>query len=600
VITSTGARRSRPRAFRATLEELSSPRLVPLTALVAVTSLYVACGDDLRPPPPGDAPAQSSLEILDPPGESIGLPFHGQAALRVRYRDPQGDPIPDAPVAFAPVASATESTGGSTISDSIVLTDGDGVAEVALLTGAEQVNFRVQASALDAAPALFYIAVSEGGFTDLTATPEHVGVRDDLTAVEVRLYRSDELRCAELAIDSPPESVFPPRSLDGFGGAALYHNVTAGDGFAVVAWAEAEPGGIPLAAGCVELAAAQVRPGRPLAFPLPVVDRAPALPAALELASTFDATALVQPGDVWAVLDCPHGRAQLLIDCALDAQAPDGALDCAVTGSSGLVADVEAMRGAPDSAGCRPSDRPGGGDSLDAALDQAIGAPWPVGDQLAAFLAARRAPLQEFALTSRLEASADGAEVHHRLGELAVTGGGATYAIDLVTSDRAVVRQVAPVAVDAVGGQLVVGVHRFTLDYGRFARAAFAALGLAPAGLAGRGNELGSALVESVDDGAESGCAALSAIVCSAVARAATCLAAACQTARPALDDLLGDWWRALEAGGYDFALAGAAALSDRDGDLTVDALAGGSWTAALRLSSGAEAALAGQFATAP
>ncbi|HEU5058041.1 MAG TPA: hypothetical protein VFU21_16030 [Kofleriaceae bacterium] len=560
----------------------------------------MGCGDDLRPPAGGDRQQQSSLEVLDPPGESIGLPFHGRVALRVLYRDPDGDPVPEAPVAFAPLASATESTGGATISDSIVLTDADGIAEVQLVAGAEQVNFRVQASALEAPAALFYIAVSEGGFTDLAATPEHVGFRADLARVEVRLYRSAELRCAELDIDAPPESVFPPRSFDDFGGVARYRNVTAGEGFALVAWAAAEPDGLPLAAGCVELGAAQVRPGRPLSLPVPVLDRAPALPAGLELFSSFDATPLVQPGDVWAVLDCPHGRAQLLIDCALDAQAPDGALDCAATGSSGLVDDVQALRGMVDPAGCRPSDLPGGAPSIDAVLDQAIGAPWPAGDALAALLAARRAPIQAFTLTSRLEAGS-GSGAHHRLGVLAVISADAeVHAIDLVASDRAVVRQVAPVAVDSIAGRLEVAAHAFTLDYGRFARAAFAALGLTPAGLASRADQLGTALVQSVDADGTRGCPGLSDIVCTAAGRAATCLSAACQTARPALDDLMTDWWRALEGSGFDFSLTGGADLADRDADLTIDALTSGAWTATLRLSSGDVADLPGTFATAP
>jgi len=552
--------------------------------------------------PDGDDTQQSSLEILDPPGESIGLPFHGQAALRVLYRDPDGDAIADAPVAFAPVASATESTGGSTISDSIVLTDAEGIAEVQLVAGAEQVNFRVQASALDAAPGLFYVAVSEGGFTDLTAVPEHIGVRGDLARVEVRLYRQADLRCGDLDIDALPESVFPPRSFDEFGGAARYRNVTAGEGFAVVAWAAAEPGGLPLSAGCVELDGAQVRPARPLSFPLPVIDRAPGLPAALQLLSQIDAAALVQPGDLWEVLDCGHGRGQLLLDCALDAQAPDGSLDCVAGGSSALRDDVEALRAPPDAAGCRPPELDGGDPSLDAILDQAIGAPWPEGDELAAFLAARRAPLEAFAIASRLESSADGGEVHHRLERLEVSlaDGTATHSVDLVSSGRAVVRQVAPVAVDPVTGELAIGSHSFTLDYGRFARGAFAELGLAPAGLADRESQLGTALVQSVDAGGTSGCAGLSEIVCGAIGRAQSCLAASCQTARPELDDLLTLWWRTLEAGGFDFTLTGSAGLSDADADLTIDALADGSWTATLRLAAGAEVSCPGSFATAP
>jgi len=51
--------------------------------MLACALQLCGCGDDLRPPPGDDAPEQSSLEILDPPGESIGLAIHHQAALRV-------------------------------------------------------------------------------------------------------------------------------------------------------------------------------------------------------------------------------------------------------------------------------------------------------------------------------------------------------------------------------------------------------------------------------------------------------------------------------------------------------------------------------------
>jgi hypothetical protein len=318
-----------------------------------------------------------------------------------------------------------------------------------------------------------------------------------------------------------------------------------------------------------------------------VRDRAPVLPASIELESVFDATPLADAqSDPWPVLDCPLGRAQLLIDCALDVQAPDGAIDCVVGGTSALVADVEATRGMPDPAGCRPDETVGGTTSLDATLDAAIGAPWPTGADLAAFLAARRAPLTSFTLTSRLEGG------DHRLDQLA-TGG---YSIDLVNSDRAVIRQVAPLVIDAVSGQAVIGEHRFTVDYGRFARAAFSNLGLDPAGLADRADDLGAALYQSVASGAENGCQAFSEIVCSAIERVESCLAVSCSLARPELDGLLDSWWRALEASGFDFALSGAAAIADPDGDLAIDSLQGGTWAAEIALESGGGAGVSGSW----
>ncbi|HLU65208.1 MAG TPA: hypothetical protein VKZ63_02995 [Kofleriaceae bacterium] len=570
----------------------------------ACALLAAACGDDGQGPATPDAGALSSLAVLDPPGESIGLPFHGEATLRVLYLDPAGRAIPDAPVAFSLVTSASEATGGSTIAASEVFTDALGLAEVQLVAGAEQVNFRVQASAADAPPALFYIAVSEGGFADLAVEPQHLGFRDPqgLGRVEVRLYRAEELRCAELDADAPPASVFPPRATDGFAGAVEYRNVTAGDAFTLVGWASAAEGAPPVSAGCVELGAAQVRPGRALHLPLPVRDRAPRLPAAVDIESTFDATSLLA-GDLgagpWTALDCPLGRAQLLIDCALDAQAPDGELDCEVGGTSALVADVQAARGARDAAGCRPATLPGGGATADALLAAALGPPWPAGAALSELLAARRAPLTSFSLSSRLESPGGGAPVYHRLGHLSVSSAAGSFSMDLIDSARPVVRAVAPAAIDPATGAIAVGVHAFTLDYGRFARAAFVALGLAPAGLDDRAGELGRALYESASSGPLSGCAAFSAIVCGAAGRAAACLSDECGAAGPALDGLFDVWWQVLDPSGMDVTLSGAAAIADDDADLNVEKLGAGeagSWSAQLAREGAAAVPLTGSW----
>ena len=576
------------------------------SALAAALLLDAGCGDDAAPPAP-DGGALSTLQVLDPPGESIGLAFHGEATLRVLYLDPAGRPIPEAAVSFALVTSASETTGGSTITASSVLTDGAGVAQVQIVAGAEQVNFRVQASAAAAQPALFYVAVSEGGFTDLTVSPEHLGFRDPagLGRVEVRLYRMEEVRCQALDLDDPPASVFPPRALDGFGGAVSYRNVTAGESFTLVAWASAEVGGVPVAGGCVELAEGQVRPGRPLRFPLAVEDRPPALPPRLEVQSAFDASGLAAAigeliADPWPVLACPRGRAQLLIDCALDAQATDGALDCQVGGSSAVVTAVQARRGAPDAAGCRPATRPGGGDSMDAVVEARLGGPWPAGAALTALLEARQAPLTGFTLSSRLESTAGGAPLHHRLGALSIQSGAGAFSIDLVDSARPVVRQVAPAVVDPVAGLLALGPHAFTLRYGEAARDAFVALGLTPAGLAARQGDLGTALYQSVQSGVDAGCAAFSPVVCEEAGLSPTCLGAACAAAAGGLDDLLEGWWRAMDRAELDLVLTGEAALVEPDADLVLDALEQGSWSARIGLSGGQSGEVAGSWSAAP
>ena len=574
-----------------------------VAAEIAVVALVTgACGDN--GPPPGGGSDLSSLQVLAPPGESIGLPYHGVETLRVLYSDPAGQPVARAPVSFQLVTSASEATGGSTVSATDATTNGNGIATVELVAGAERVNFRVQATAEDAPPAIFYVAVSDEGFADLVAAPEHAGFRaaDSFGSVELRLYRGAELRCAELDIDAPPESVFPPRALAGFGESVTYRNVGAGEPYTLIGWAAGEPDGARLASGCVELTASHVRAGSPIRFPLLVADRIPSLPGEVAIESSFDTTPLADAigQDVWGELDCPLGRAQLLIDCALDAQVPDGALDCEVNGAGAIVDEVEALRGAPGPTGCRP------GDSLDQIVDETLGPPWPQGAALEQLLAARRAPLVSFRLLSRLEAGASGS-LGHRLDRLSITAGAEVAEFDLVASDRPVVRQVAPAATDPVAGRLALGRHSFTIDYGRFADQVFTTLGLLPAGLDQQARALGTALYDSVATETQTGCAAFSTVVCSEIGRVDGCLAAACTLAAADLDLLLDAWWQVLDGPGYDLALTGTALLRDADADLVLDGLgtgegaeSRGTWTGELRLTDGESVVIFGSFSGEP
>jgi hypothetical protein len=573
-----------------------------LFAMVAM--LLPGCGDNRAPPRPDGGAARYTLQVLDPPGESIGLAFHDTTTLAVLYLDPTGRPVPDAPVSFGLIASFGEATGGATIAATQTTTDSAGAAQVDLVAGAERVNFRVQVSAADAQPVLFYIAVSQGGFTDLTVSPEHFGFRSpsDLDWVEVRLYRADQLRCDQLDIDDPPESLFPPRALDGFGGVVVYRNATAGEPFTLIGWASSLPDSARVSAGCVELGASQIRPGRPLHLLLPLRDRPPHLPARLDLVSWFDARPLVEAvgsagPDPWAMLACPLGKAQLVIDCALDAQAPDGDVDCVVGGDSPLVTAVEGERGTTDANGCRPAQLAGGDASLDSQVQDNLSGPWPSGLGLTLLLAARRVPLTGFSLASQLDSTAGTAPLRHRLAELSVSSG--AFAVDLVDSPRAIIRQTAPSSLDPASGRLELGDHRFTLDYGAFARDAFAALGLTPAGLAPRAGDLGAALFDSVDTGIATGCTALSDLVCDRIGSAASCLASACSSARPALDGLLDAWWQRLDATGLDFGLTGWAEVGDNDADMLVESLGaddGSAWTATLDLTSGSSVELPGAW----
>lgn len=577
--------------------------LLCLCVVALCLPLAAACGDDDDAAGP-DGGGQSQLIVLDPPGDSIGLPFHGQITLRVQYLGPDARPVSQVPITFSLLASATEATGGSTISTNQVVSDAAGIAEVSLAAGAERVNFRVQAQAAGAPSALFYIAVSEDGFSDLVLEPTHMGFREltELGRIEIRRYRDIELACSELDIDNLPESVLPPRSLDSWDEVAEYRNVPAREAITLVGWAARQVDGRPLSVGCVELSADQVRPTSRLRMLMPLFDRSPALPAQLPIESDFDATPLAMQaadnGDPWAVLACPLGRAQLLLDCALDASAPDGDLDCVVGGSSSLVSAAEAQRGAANANGCRPALTDGGTDSLETIVEGQLAGPWPDDAGHAALLDGRAGPLGGFHLSSRLDTTSSGAR-YHRIGSMSTSSATDTYTISLIDSDRPVVRQAAPSWIDPQTGLLVIGSHSFTLDYGRFARDAFITLALEPAGLDDRLSDLGTALYQSVAVGAETSCPAFSALVCAELGQADTCLEASCESARVALDPLMNQWWQSLDVDGIDFALSGTAQVSDSDGDLVADTIGSGmtgSWTAVLSATVGEPVDLSGDF----
>jgi hypothetical protein len=568
---------------------------VAWAVLVVTVAVAAGCDDD-----GGAAPDAGSglyaLEVLDPPGDSIGLPFAGAETLRVKYLDDGGRPIADAAVGFELVAGATETTAGSTLSASSALTDDGGVARIELRAGSDRARFRVRVTAPGAGPVLFYVAVSDEGFAALEVFPEHRGFRP-LTAfagLELRLYPTAELSCGGFDPDAPAESVLPPRSLPGFGGAAVFPAVMAGDPLTVVVWGVAAQGGRALSLGCAELPGSALPAGQVVVLGLPVDDRLPALPAALAIRSRFDASPLAAATaptpDPWRVLACPLGAAQLLLDCALDAAAPDDTLDCAPTGTSALVADLAAARGALDAAGCRGSTI-AAGPSLEARLTAATGAPW-AGEPLRALVAARAAAVTGFELGSRLTLT--GEVAGHRLEDAAIEHDGERHEVDLLASLRPVL-EADGVAATIDLGVLAVSPHGFTLRHGELARGAFTALGLEPAGLGARGEALGDAMADAVTAGATGGCPAVSQLTCEAVGRLADCLAAACAAAVPALDDRLAVWLDALDATGLDFLLSGSAVVVDDDLDLVAEGFTG-VWHAALSLRGGGEVALAGDL----
>ena len=575
----------------------------------ALAALVSACGSEPGGQPDAATPGTFALEVLDPPGDSIGLPPLGQVALRVVLKDDSGRPVADADVSFAFVASASESTGGATLSAEVSQTDAMGIATANLVAGADRVNFRVEVSSPSAPPVFFYLAISEGGFTDVRVTPIHVGPRlaEEYRSVQLRLYRSRRLRCADLDIDHLPQNVLSPRELDSFGPSVDFVNLSAGEAFTVVAWAQLTPGSQTRAAvGCLDLTAGQLRSDRIMQAAIAVIDRPLQIPDELELASVIDlsplATAL--PGAaLWSALACPLGPAQLVIDCAVDAQVDDGALDCTVEGTGDLVDDIEAVRGAPDTQGCRPATIASGQPSLDQLIaDTQAGSPWPSDTGLSQFLSARDAILSELQLRSRLSSLGPSLASHRLLQAEMVSPSGEAFTVDLPAANRPVLQvdQVG-LSVSAVGA-FAMSEHSFTLRLGDIADAAYLELALEPAGLSSRSADLGSALLESLQDGPADGCDVVDTITCDAIERAAGCLSS-CPSLLATLDDALSEWLVALDTSGLDLTMSGAGGAEDDDGDLVVNTIGeddSAHWAIVLLLTGDVPVPLEGTFASAP
>ncbi|MBX3250799.1 MAG: Ig-like domain-containing protein [Myxococcales bacterium] len=132
-----------------------------------------------------DAPALPSMDggVEDAAPTSRSLALEGarertlmvgeSTELTVRYLEASGQPIVGAPVRFGLEGRAHDST----LAALEARTDASGRASVTLAAGTEVATFRVRASADDADPVSFDVAVSDLGFGELEVTPRYEGQR---------------------------------------------------------------------------------------------------------------------------------------------------------------------------------------------------------------------------------------------------------------------------------------------------------------------------------------------------------------------------------------------------------------------------------------
>ncbi|MCE9579949.1 MAG: hypothetical protein K8W52_42925 [Deltaproteobacteria bacterium] len=573
---------------------IGATRALFSTAVATAIAGLCACGGGGQAGSDGGV-LPPTLEVLTPPGDSIGLAPGDTVTLRVRLSRGDGTPIADAPVSFG-LDGGADGTGGATLAAATAATDGGGVAQVDLTAGPVRVDFQVTADAPDAPRALFYVSVSADGFADLAVMPRYRGVRamPEIQRIELRAYRG-LIDCATISGDAPPPSPMAPRSLAGFGGAVVWPGLPAGEPYTIAAWADHAVSGKAVAIGCAGVPGAQVPIGR-LELALGVDDRPLALPAAvvtshLDLSIAAGIESLAGIDRPWRTLACPSGAGQLALDWLIDAQSADGALDGTVAYPMGTAATLTARRGALGADGCRAAIQ-GGEPSLDAIAEAAIArGPFPGAVARAALEVQRRGLFGDVAIGSTLAPLAAGSAHHHLV---AATIGGEDVA--LTTSARPVID--ADLAVAQIGTDLALGTHAFTGRLGAAIGDGFARGPLHDAGLMVAGS-LGAALVDAARDGNLTGCAALDHDVCAGAGLADGCVALACPATAAALDGALTAWWRQLDGDGLDLALAGHASAMDANGDLVLDAIGDGRWDVTLTLADGSSAATTGTWSSA-
>jgi hypothetical protein len=552
---------------RLRIELLSISRGVRITALAALLCV-LACGDDAASP---DAGLQNfELQVLDPPGDAIGLALGGDITLRVRYLDDSGASIDSAEVGFSILTTGSEDDGGSTLASDSVQTDSNGIAEVALLAGAERVNFRVLATADNAAPATFYVAVSETGFTDIQVTPLHQGGRleSDFASINLRLFTPNQLTCNELDIDALPESIFVPRTVNKFGDRASFPNILSESDYVLVGWAATLNGPeYRQSVGCTALDSAQTT-NPVLSLSLAIADRAVLIPSPLglttevDMAPVHDALEAAGAHNGWSTLECPVGPGQLVLDCTIDAMDSDGTLDCIYDAGNSAAQAVAASRGTIDAFGCRPQDN--GGPTLDANIASIL----TVAD-LAPIIGRRTALLSLFSVESHVTPSSLVAAAH-QLRTATVED----FSVSLLESARPTLEQ-GPLdlqrsSLDTASSSLTLPTHGFTLRYADFAKAAMADVS-EPLNL--ELDTLAESIVTSAMDAGDSGCVAISALICAETGGPANCAEAACTAATSAMGSELDRWLSALDTVGLDFTVGGSLLLTDTDDDLLMDGI---------------------------
>jgi hypothetical protein len=574
-------------------------------AIAAMTTFGTAgCRGSSAPAGPDAGPP-----VLEPMPGIVPLNPGEAGALRFLLRTGAGSPLPRQAVSFAfvddPTTAASEAR-GATLAAETALTDATGFAETRVTAGLVGV-FRVHAAAAGAEADVVVVVATgaRGSVLIVPFFPPGSAAAPDVDAVEVVFY--DDESCARIPLSAPPASArdavtLPFASgLPTGDGAARFDQVSSALGHAVLGRAR-DGTGATRAAGCVDLAGPTLVAGGVVQVALPLPDASPDPVGRYQVTSQLvfqpplpAAAAAAAP---WQDLqDCPLDPAQLWLDCtidALDGPSAGDPLDCVPGGGEGALADaLAARRGAPGAGAataggalCRPARDGAGAPSLDAMVTGLFGSPPPA--LLAALppvAADAAAILGQLGLRSDLTIAATTAagvySATHRFDTAELTVRGVAYDVALAPLGLPVL-EADFVPVTAAGGGLTFGTQAITLRLGSVARAAFAQAALVPRGLPAASGDLVTAIADLArgappdagDGGARVGCAALDALLCADVGRAAGCLGTACADGLAALAARLDAGFQAADGSSTDLVLvAGTVPLLDPHGTGFADRL---------------------------
>lgn len=300
--------------------------------------------DDQRPATGGATAASADLELLSE--QRVTLRFGEPATLSVRLTDRNGEPIEGQPIGFALMGRARDAS----LDELEVATDADGRADNRLMAGEVVATFRVRISAPGAGDLYVDIRVSNAGFGTLLVDAPYEGSR----SVQQRSVAAlAMMECAEaMRMAGDPMTTLTPETGDA---PAEFLALPAEVSYAVMASADGADGTV-LARGCVDGvmlgADEQVR----IAVPFEDEPLAPqgsydavftldtSAPSATLVRTMRDALELAIIGDAVS-LETPAAEAGFLLDSlelALDAEGLSS-----VEGVSALLTELRDARANP-------------------------------------------------------------------------------------------------------------------------------------------------------------------------------------------------------------------------------------------------------------